>query len=170
MDGENLVKFVRNSVKSYFEGKEINETVEGSGGVFVSIHKGSELRGCIGFIDSFNIKEAALSAAFSDPRFRSLKEEELDEVVFEVSVLGNLKEIKDVNEIKVGRDGLVIEKGNNKGLLLPQVAVEFNWDKEEFLDQCCLKAGLDDCKGAKIFKFSCDVFKEESPNGKVVKV
>jgi uncharacterized protein (TIGR00296 family) len=103
--------------------------------------------------------------------------QELDNVVFEVSVLTppelvettNPKEY--INKIKVGEDGLIIERGYNKGLLLPQVPIEWGWCEEEFLCQCCMKAGLPPdswlTKDAKIYKFRAIIFEEETPNGKI---
>ena len=180
--GEKLVRLARNSVEAYFRGEKVSSKVDGDGGIFVTIHRypSNELRGCIGFIDRKSlsrVRDAALSAAFFDSRFLPLKEGELNSIIFEVSILSELEEVEIKNEmdfkkIKIGRDGLVIEKNKNKGLLLPQVAKEHKWDVGEFLEYCCLKAGLsqEEWRDAKIFKFQCDVFKEEKPKGKIVKV
>lgn len=181
-EGEKLVRLARNSVEACFRGEKVNSKIEGEGGIFVTIHRypSNKLRGCVGFIDRKNlsrVRDVALSAAFSDPRFLPLRENELDNVVFEVSVLSELEEVKIKNEkdfkkIKICRDGLVIEKNKNKGLLLPQVAEEHKWDVEKFLEYCCLKAELrkEEWRDAKIFRFQCDVFKEEKPKGIIVKV
>jgi AmmeMemoRadiSam system protein A len=84
----------------------------------------------------------AIAAAFNDPRFPSLKSDELQQLTFEISVLSPFKRIKDVNEIEVGKHGLYIVRGYNSGLLLPQVAIEYKWDRETFLKETCHKAGL----------------------------
>ncbi|WP_309493236.1 TIGR00296 family protein [Candidatus Hecatella orcuttiae] len=155
-------------------------------GVFVTLNKvkggEKELRGCIGYPEpTAPLVEAtidsALNAAFSDPRFPPLREKELAEVVVEVSVLTPLQpvRVKDprehLNHIKVGVDGLVVERGWNRGLLLPQVPVEWGWDVEEFLAHGCLKAGLPPdawlLSGTKIYKFQAIIFEEEEPGGKV---
>jgi len=122
--------------------------------------------------------ESAISSATQDPRFYPMKAEELDQVVFEVSVLTPPEPVKVENpqeycsKIKVGRDGLIIEHGYYKGLLLPQVPVEWKWNEETFLCQCCIKAGLTPdswlLKDTKIYKFQCYVAQELTPNGKVI--
>jgi len=136
---------------------------------FVTLTRRGELRGCIGCTQALlplchTVSECAIAAATSDPRFPPLKASELEEVQLEISVLGPLKEIRDPSEIKVGRDGLVIEKGRQKGLLLPQVATEYRWDRKTFLEEVCHKAGLSSDawkQGARIFVFSAEVFHEE---------
>ncbi len=136
-------------------------------GVFVTIKKHGELRGCIGYIQPFKplselIKDAALAAAFNDPRFPPLSKEELPEIEIEISVLTPFREVTDPEEIKIGRDGLYIVKGPYSGLLLPQVAVEHNMDRKTFLEHACLKAGLPpdawEEEETKIYTFSADIF------------
>jgi len=104
----------------------------------------------------------AVAAAFHDSRFPSLKPEEVKDLTFEISVLSPLKRIKDINEIEVGKHGLYIIRGYNSGLLLPQVAVEYKWDRETFLQETCHKAGLPaqawKDKETEIFIFSADYF------------
>ena len=121
--------------------------------------------------------DSAINASTGDPRFEPMNAGELDKSVFEVSVLtppervqvSNPKEY--IKSIKVGEDGLIIESGYYKGLLLPQVPVEWGWCEEEFLCQCCMKAGLPPdswlTKDAKIYKFRAIIFEEETPNGEV---
>ena len=192
-EGAFLIQLARNTVKEYLENgktlkppKETPKKLFEQCGVFVTINsmKGSEkqLRGCIGYPYPTNplveaLIDSAINAATQDPRFPSLRASELKSVVFEVSVLtppepvqvDNPKEY--VSKIKVGEDGLIVEKGFYKGLLLPQVPVEWGWCEEEFLCQCCVKAGLplDSwlTKGTKIFKFQAIIFEEESPLGEV---
>ena len=153
-------------------------------GVFVTLTKnpGDELRGCIGYpepvmplIDA--LKDAAISACSRDPRFPPVRPEELKRVRVEVSLLTppvevSVKKPRDyVSCVKIGEDGLIIQRGFGRGLLLPQVPVEWGWDAEEFLCQCCLKAGLMPDAwlqvGTKIFKFQAEVFSEDQPGGDV---
>jgi uncharacterized protein (TIGR00296 family) len=155
-------------------------------GVFVTINKlvngEPQLRGCIGYPYPTNplveaVIDSAINAATEDPRFPSLSASELGEIVFEVSVLtppelvetNNPKEY--VSKFKVGEHGLIVERGIFKGLLLPQVPVEWNWCEEEFLCQCCMKAGLPPdtwlTKGTRIYKFKAIIFEEETPQGSV---
>jgi uncharacterized protein (TIGR00296 family) len=155
-------------------------------GVFVTINsvkgRAQELRGCIGFpypthMLAQAVIEAAISAATQDPRFYPMKAEELDQVVFEVSVLTPPEPVEVdkpqeyCSKIKVGQDGLIVERNYCKGLLLPQVPVEWKWDEEAFLCQCCMKAGLPPdswlLKGTKVYKFQAIIFEEVSPKGKI---
>ena len=104
----------------------------------------------------------AKSAALEDPRFSSVTEQEIDDLEIEISILTPLEEVKNFDDIVIGRDGLYIMKGYNAGLLLPQVAAEYGWTVEEFLKETCHKAGLPadayKAKDAKVFKFSAEVF------------
>ena len=139
-------------------------------GAFVTVHKSGELRGCIGYIEGVKsipetVTEMAFSAAFRDPRFAPLSKEEYPLIDLEISVLSPIEKVNDINEIVVGRDGLIISKGLKRGLLLPQVATEYGWDKKTFLEQTCYKAGLpkDSWKNSAtlIEKFSAQVFSEK---------
>lgn len=133
---------------------KITKTLEQDLGAFVSLHKNipqgdkpRSLRGCIGFIEGTkplykSVAENAINAAIHDPRFSPLKPEELDEVNIEISVLTPLQTVESPEEIVVGRDGVVLTKGFNKGVLLPQVPVDLGWGREEFLKHVCLKAGI----------------------------
>jgi uncharacterized protein (TIGR00296 family) len=192
-EGEFLISLARNTVKQYLETgkapkppKETHKKLFEHCGVFVTInsigHGEKELRGCIGYPYPTSplveaVIDSAVNAATEDPRFEPMTLTELGHVVFEVSVLtppesvevANPKEY--VSKIKVGEDGLIIERGYHKGLLLPQVPIEWGWCEEEFLCQCCMKAGLPPdswlTKEAKIYKFKAIIFDEETPNGKV---
>lgn len=192
-EGKFLVHLARNAVKEYLAaGRTVKapaitpEKLFEHCGAFVTINllEGGEkrLRGCIGYPYPTSplveaVIDSAVSAATRDPRFYPLSSEELDDVVFEVSVLTppEIVEIENPKEylakIKVGEDGLIVEKGGYKGLLLPQVPVEWEWCEEEFLCQCCVKAGLPPdswlTKGSKIYKFQAIVFEEEAPEGEV---
>ena len=136
-------------------------------GAFVSLYKKGMLRGCIGSLQADEplyktVEEMAQAAAFRDPRFRAVTEDELPYLDLEISVLTPLRQILDPKEIKVGLHGIMIRKGFLSGLLLPQVATERNWDRETFLRETCKKAGLptDSWKedDAEIYVFSADVF------------
>lgn len=135
-------------------------------GVFVSFHRSGDLRGCIGHPEGDQLLAAvvptcAVAAATQDPRFEPITREELDACVIEVSVLGPITPVADPAEIIVGCHGLIVEQGWHRGLLLPQVAVEYRWDRETFLERTCGKAGLPPdawTRGARILKFEAEVF------------
>jgi AmmeMemoRadiSam system protein A len=133
----------------------------------VTLHKDGKLRGCIGHIRAKKplvetIVEMAEAAAFQDPRFPPVSSQELDQLDYEISVLTPLRRIKDVEEIQVGIHGIYLKRGGSSGLLLPQVATEWGWDRTTFLEHTCTKAGLpeDAWKDTKteIYIFSADVF------------
>ena len=135
-------------------------------GAFVTLKISGRLRGCIGTFSSQSplaetINSTARAAAFNDPRFAPLKGEELPEIDLEISVLTPLAPIEDINEIEVGRHGIYIKKGGASGVLLPQVATENNWDRDTFLMQTCLKAGLgpDAWKDADLYWFTAEIIK-----------
>jgi len=136
-------------------------------GAFVTIKIRGMLRGCIGLIRAARplyetVIEMAQAAAFGDPRFSPLTPDEFENIDVEISAMSPLMRIENFNEIEVGRDGLMIVLGSHSGLLLPQVASEYNWDRTMFLEQTCLKAGLPKNsykdKEAQIYRFSADVF------------
>jgi AmmeMemoRadiSam system protein A len=137
-------------------------------GAFVTLRVHGDLRGCIGYPEAELplvdvVERCAVSAALSDPRFPALDRREWLRVKLEISVLGPIEPVANVSEIEIGRDGLIAELGHRRGLLLPQVAVEWNWNREEFAGHTCAKAGLPrDAwqRGAKLYKFEADVFGE----------
>jgi AmmeMemoRadiSam system protein A len=137
-------------------------------GAFVTIRKKGQLRGCIGYPEPERplldvVEHCAVSAAISDPRFPPLTAAEWDDVDLELSVLGPIEPVDHISEVVIGRDGLIVEFGRRRGLLLPQVAVEWKWNAEEFAAQTCIKAGLPPDawqKGAKLFKFEAEVFSD----------
>ncbi len=138
-------------------------------GAFVTLHKQGMLRGCIGSLEGRGdlkdtIVEMAESAAFQDPRFMPLNEDELPYTEIEISVLTPMEPVKDTSDIEVGRHGLMVKKGPFSGLLLPQVATERNWDRTTFLNETCRKAGLPKDawkdKDTSILMFSAEVFDE----------
>ena len=117
------------------------------GAAFVTLRKRGQLRGCIGTVAAKeplrqNVAKMARAAAREDPRFDRVHLTELPDITIDISILGPAEKVTDVNEIEVGTHGLIIEQGSNRGLLLPQVPVEWGWDREQFLDHTCLKAGL----------------------------
>jgi len=116
-------------------------------GAFVTLKRRGQLRGCIGYTRALKplsrtIMEMAQAAAFEDPRFPPLTKKELADLDIEISVLTPFRQIRDVAEIEVGKHGLFMERGGRSGLLLPQVATEYQWDRQTFLEHTCLKAGL----------------------------
>jgi len=139
-------------------------------GAFVTLHVHRELRGCIGHPGSVRpldevVGQCAIAAATEDPRFPPLTAGELPDVDIEISVLTPVRPVEDVREIEVGRDGLIVQDGHRRGLLLPQVATERGWDRDTFLSHTCLKAGLGPDAwrtGAKISRFQAEVFSEHS--------
>jgi MEMO1 family protein len=139
-------------------------------GVFVTLKKRGSLRGCIGYLTGLKplamaVLDNSYNAAFRDPRFEPVAADEMKNITIEISVLTEPEAVRSADEITVGRDGLIIERGSNRGLLLPQVATEQGWDRNTFLDQTCVKAGLR--PGAwkeadtKIMKFRAEVFGED---------
>jgi len=192
-EGRFLVRLARKAVEEYLTNRKIIAVPEDVSpklmercGVFVtlnSFHQGKKgLRGCIGFPYPTTaltqaVIESAINSATQDPRFLPVSFDELDLIVFEVSVLTppQLVKVEKPTEypskIEVGQDGLIVERSYCKGLLLPQVPIEWKWEEEEFLCQCCMKAGLSpDCwllEGTKIYKFQAIIFEEVTPKGDV---
>ncbi|MBD3204681.1 TIGR00296 family protein [Candidatus Woesearchaeota archaeon] len=189
--GKTLVRLARKAIESHFDGKHIELDYEEKSfsekqGVFVTLNKKGRLRGCIGFPEPvFPLNEAlvkaARSAAFSDPRFSSLKKHELEKITIEISVLTVPKLIKVddpekyLEKIEIGEDGLIVRTDIGSGLLLPQVFVEYNAKPRLALEMTCQKAGLsrkyykqiEDCK---IYKFQAQIFKETEPKGKIIQI
>jgi AmmeMemoRadiSam system protein A len=136
------------------------------GGAFVTLHRQGDLRGCIGHVEATDrlghvIIRCAVAACSTDPRFPPVTEAELPRISVELSLLGPLEPVTEIEEIEVGRHGLVVEMHWHRGLLLPQVATEWQWDRETFLMQACVKAGLprDAWKtGASLKRFEAEVF------------
>jgi AmmeMemoRadiSam system protein A len=142
-------------------------------GAFVSLHRGRELRGCIGQLapdrELFRtVQKCAVSAATEDLRFTPVSVEELPELTIEISVLTPFRRTREVRDIEVGRHGIYIVRGSNRGLLLPQVATQYEWDLMTFLAQTCRKAGLPESAwqdpATVIHTFEAQVFSEEDPH------
>jgi AmmeMemoRadiSam system protein A len=169
-----LLDLARRTIKHYLEkGDSLKEKsddplLQEKRGAFVTLKAENELRGCIGYplphkplIET--VIDCAIASATQDFRFASIKEEELSQVKIEISVLTLPRKVKDVSEIRIGEHGIILSKGPHRGVLLPQVPVEWDWDLETYLNHGCLKAGLDDDewkKGATIEIFSAQVFSE----------
>ena len=169
-----LLDIARKAISSHLEngtmpGKEETEPLLlEKRGCFVCIKINGKLRGCIGNFVSDRplyqlVREMAVSAATKDPRFYPMRKEELGESTLEISVLTPLRKVSSIEEIEVGKHGLYIEKNVARGVLLPQVATEYGWDRETFLGQTSIKAGMaaDGWKeGADIYIFGAEVFHE----------
>ena len=196
-DGKMLIKFARDNVENYLKTSkkigiqdEIKQKFSDKYGAFVTLNKfnvsDNPLRGCIGYIEPTYslydvIHRVSISSAVEDPRFPSVTLDELDNIVIELSILTppKLLEVNDPKDysqkIAIGRDGLIVEKGMRRGLLLPQVPVDHgrNWDVKTFLSHTCQKAWLskDAWKDldTKIFSFQAILFEEKSPGGEVIR-
>lgn len=139
-------------------------------GLFITLHKHGDLRGCIGYIEGIRPLSEALfemseAAAFDDPRFPPLSPEELKDVEIEISLLSELYELPEYKDIEIGKHGIIIKKGMQQAVFLPQVATEQGWDLKTTLHHLCLKAGLPvdsylkpDCR---FFVFTAEIFSEK---------
>jgi AmmeMemoRadiSam system protein B/AmmeMemoRadiSam system protein A len=172
-DKQELLKYARQTLDQYFSAqiiplpRDMNSFLKMKRGAFVTLKKNGELRGCIGHMSEdtplcTTIGAMALQAAFNDSRFSPLTQQELAQVEIEISVLTPFTKIKNADEIVLGRDGVIVKKDSKQAVYLPQVATETGWNKETFLNQLCLKAGLEegDWKEADLFTFQADVFSE----------
>ncbi|MDI6855214.1 MAG: TIGR00296 family protein [Candidatus Thermoplasmatota archaeon] len=188
-EGIKAVKLARETIERYVKGEpkiteKLSAKFDQKLGVFVTIntYPEKELRGCIGYLEpSLELANAIIESAqnaCNDPRFEPLTEQEIDKIVVELSILTHpeLIEVRHPLEykekIKIGVDGLIAEKALFRGILLPQVPVEWKWDEEDFLTHVCMKAGLPPdawlSKDIKIYKFQAQIFSEVSPRGKIV--
>jgi MEMO1 family protein len=172
-DKESLLKYARETLGQYFESQTVplprnmNAMLKIKRGAFVTLNKNKQLRGCIGHMSEdtplcTNVGAMALQAAFNDTRFSPLTKEELSQIEIEISVLTPFTKVGSAEKITLGRDGVIVKKGNKQAVFLPQVATETGWSKETFLDQLCYKAGLNagDWKDAELYTFQADVFSE----------
>lgn len=172
-----LLALARRAIAAVFEGNrlevdgdELDDDLRRLAGTFVTLHGGQhELRGCIGSVEAYeplhqSVASNAVNAAFRDPRFKPLTPPELLKVRLEISVLTPFQKVENLEDITPGRDGLMVRRGRNAGLLLPQVASEYGWDRETFLAQTCIKAGLPPSSWrdpqTRIERFSAEVFGE----------
>ena len=192
IEGAELVRLARTAVEKYLQESTIiksEKDTQEKAGVFVTLNyvttsKKEYLRGCIGFPLPERplyqgVVEAAIAAATQDPRFPPLGIQELDNIIFEISVLTPPERITVSpadygKEIEIGRDGLILQWRFGSGLLLPQVPVELKWDVEQYLANICYKSGappdvwLD--PSSKLYKFQATVFKEVEPKGEVIQL
>ncbi len=170
-----LLRFAHESIRTRFEGRDFEPPAPSphlsqQRGAFTTLHLDGKLRGCIGYIVAVNplylaVIETAAAAAFEDPRFLPVREKEAPLLEIEISVLSPLSPIAP-EEVEVGKHGLMISHHGRRGLLLPQVPVEWGWGREQFLAETCRKAGLPaDAwrQGATIEAFTAEVFSESSP-------
>ncbi len=163
---ETISTYVRTGALPQLEVKETR--LQKPGAAFVTIRKNGLLRGCIGYTEEVyplyrTVMECAVSSATEDPRFPPIEESELEDIEIEISVLTPLEEVKDISSILVGKHGLMVRKGTKRGLLLPQVPVEYGWDLPAFLSHTCVKAGLleDEWKkGVEIYSFEAQIIDE----------
>jgi len=171
-----LLRLARGTIEAVLKGSKppepeaLTPALEEKCGAFVTLHRDGSLRGCIGYIVAVKplhetVAEMAVQASQSDPRFPPVQLTELGDIDIEISVLSPLVDVKDVSEIEVGRDGLIVRGGGRSGLLLPQVATEYGWDRETFLEHTCMKAGLPTDAwmkdGVTIQRFTAEVFGEQ---------
>jgi len=197
-DGKELIQFARDSIEYYLKHNKsisvpevLKEKYKDNYGAFVTLNtynvKGNPLRGCIGYIEPRFplydvIHKVSISSATKDPRFSSISGDEMENITIEISILTPPKiiEVNTPNEylekIVIGRDGLIVERGRQRGLLLPQVPIDHdrNWDVETFLNHTCNKTMLSsdawkDISRTKIFSFQAILFEEKTPRGEVVR-
>ena len=178
-EGALLLKVARTAIEHHLAQKlpppldQKNPHLWEKRGAFVTLMKEGRLRGCIGRIEGTyplieTVSQMAIAAAFNDPRFAPLQVEEFPFILLEVSVLSPLVQVKDPLTIQVGGDGLLVQRGFFSGLLLPQVAKEYHWTREEFLANTCYKAGLPaeawKEKETELYTFTTEIFSEEAPH------
>ena len=170
-DRQALLRIARDAIVAHVRGEAARapEVVGGlsrPAGAFVTLHRGGELRGCIGRLQPDQavarvVAHCAVAACSQDPRFPPVTAEELHDLGIELSILGPIEPVANLEEIEVGRHGLIVERGAHRGLLLPQVAIEWKWDRKRFVEETCRKAGLPRDAwqaGATMSKFEAEVF------------
>lgn len=172
---EYLLRLARTAIESQLIGEDLIPQkayfpiLNKKQGAFVTLSKAGILRGCIGYVSAVKslyntIIEVARAAAFNDPRFPKLAINELLECDIEISIISEMIPVNSIEEIQVGRDGLLLKNGFYSGLLLPQVPIEWGWDKKEFLEQISKKAGLNNNawkdNKTQLFRFTAEVFRE----------
>ena len=170
-----LLRLARKSVERIVRGQDMpvpetsSQVLQEPCGAFVTLTEHGQLRGCIGYTEASKplaevVCEVAAKAAVDDPRFPPLSEDELDRIELDISVLSPLEKVSDIESIEVGKHGLLLENGYFRGLLLPQVATEYNWDREAFLQNTSRKAGLPPDgwkdKNSTLYAFTAEVFSE----------
>jgi len=189
-EARELIHLARNALISTFRGTEfkpsteVKEKYSQKMGAFVTLHSypSGKLRGCVGIPYPvyplwMAVVSSAISSAFKDPRFPPLREEDLKIIVIELSILTPPEEVPSDDlprGVEVGKHGLIVDSGGIKGLLLPQVAEKYGWSSIEFLENTCLKAGLDrNCwkrEDTKVYTFQALIFEEAEPWGKILRI
>jgi AmmeMemoRadiSam system protein A len=174
VDRRALLSIARAAIVAHTSGLVLSPTAAPTGalavcrGAFVTLHTRGELRGCIGHLEADEpvaavVSRCAVLACSADSRFAAVSAGEVAALQVELSLLGPLVPVTSADEIEIGRDGLVVEERWRRGLLLPQVATEWQWDRETFLAQTCRKAGLPGDawkRGARVWRFEAEVFAE----------
>lgn len=173
---KDLITIARTTLENHIRGKAVPQFTPATDrlkelcGAFVTLKKHGQLRGCIGYVQGIKplyqtVSEMAIAASTQDPRFRPVQPQELKDIKIEITALTPLERISDPNTIEVGKHGILIKQGWYQGLLLPQVATEEGWDRETFLANTCLKAGLPPdawkAPNTEIYVFSGQVFDEQ---------
>ena len=176
-DRDALLRLARKTLEAHFADESApvcpatHKSLTEQKGAFVSLHRGEELRGCIGQLYpdrelSKVVQHCVLSAALEDTRFTPVTRDEVKSLSIEISVLSPFRRIENIEEIEVGKHGLYVVRGFYRGLLLPQVATQYRWDRKKFLEQTCRKAGLPESAwqnpDTEIHIFEADVFSETS--------
>ncbi len=175
---QELLKLARQSIEVAVREKKVlpvptdePEALQRAGGAFVTLKEHGDLRGCIGYMSPMKplaetVRDVAAFAALEDRRFRPVTEDELGALEYEISVLSPLLKVEDINQIRVGQHGLLIRKGKYQGVLLPQVPTEEGWNRNTFLEQVCVKAGLPEHawkdEDADLFMFTALVFGDQT--------
>lgn len=172
---EELLSIARRAIEAYVSTGKVpsfyvkNPKLRADGASFVTINRNASLRGCIGHIQPLmplyqSVIRNAIAACSNDPRFPPMKKEELRDMDVELSILSPLEPLKDIKDIQIGKHGLYIVKGMQSGLLLPQAAIEFGWNRDRFLEQVCVKAGLprNAWKDADLYTFTAEIIKGKS--------
>ena len=170
VEKKELLSIARNAITEFVTDKKTievdmkNPKLRTDGAVFVTIKEKGSLRGCIGHVQAImplyqSVIKNAIAASSSDPRFPPMTKDELQDIEIEISILSLMQKLKDVKNIQIGKHGLVIRKGSQSGLLLPQVPIEQGWDRQTFLKQICAKAGLPEYawKDAELYTFTAEI-------------
>jgi AmmeMemoRadiSam system protein A len=174
-DRQQLLRIAREALTAHvggapMPGAELTGAAARLAGAFVTLRADGDLRGCIGHVEADEplgvvVARSAVAAGSSDPRFPGVSAAELPRLRIEISILGLPTPVSSLSDIQIGIDGLIVQLGWHRGLLLPQVAAEWQWDRETFVAETCRKAGLAGDsweKGAKIWKFQAEVFGEDT--------
>jgi AmmeMemoRadiSam system protein A len=177
-DRHRLLEVARDALTAHVTGRtwqaaDVAGDLERPASAFVSLHKNGELRGCIGRLAADDalwdvVAACARAAASADPRFAPVTEAELPYIEVEISILGAFEQVRSIDEVEIGRYGLLVEQGRHRGLLLPQVAVEWRWTARMFVEHTCRKAGVPPDAwphDATLWRFEAEVFSDVRNRG-----